>query len=180
MTYFSRALNRSLLEVSRKPFIFLIFSFVQFSGLVMLDPMQPHGLQHTRLHCPSPTPGVYSNSCPLSQWCHPMISSSVVSFSLQSCRASGSFPVGQFFTSGGQSVGQFSISHSNEHSGLISFRMDWFDFLAVQGTLRNLLQQLQFKSISSSVLSFIYGPTLTPYMTTGKTILWLDGPLLAK
>ena len=120
------------------------------------------------------------NSCSSSRWCHPVISSSVVSFSLQSCRASGSFPVGQFFTSGGQSVGQFSISHSNEHSGLISFRMDWFDLLAVQGTLRNLLQQLQFKSISSSVLSFIYGPTLTPYMTTGKTILWLDGPLLAK
>ena len=137
------------------------FISVQFSGSIMLDPMQPHGLQHTRLHCPSPPPGVYSNSCPLSQWCHPMISSSVVSFSLQSCWASGSFPVGQFFTSGGQSVGQFSISHSNEHSGLISFRMDWFDLLAVQGTLRNLLQQLQFKSISSSVLSFIYGPTLT-------------------
>ena len=72
----------------------------------MLDSFRPHGLQHARAPCPSPTPGVYSNSCPLSGWCHPTISSSVIPFSscLQSFPASGSFPMSQFFTSGGQSV----------------------------------------------------------------------------
>ena len=79
----------------------------QFSGSVMSDSLQPHGLQHTRLSCPSPTPGCYANSCPLSQWCHPAISSSVVHFSsrLQSSLASGSFPMSWFFASGGQSIG---------------------------------------------------------------------------
>ena len=73
----------------------------------MSDSLGPHGLQHTRLSCPSPTPGTCSNACPLSQWCHPTISSSVSPFSscLQSFLASGSFPVSQFFTSGGQSTG---------------------------------------------------------------------------
>ena len=82
------------------------FISVQFSFSVMSESLQPHGLQHARLACPSPIPGVYSNLCPLSRRCHPTISSSVVSFSfwLQSCPASGSFPVGQFFTSGGQST----------------------------------------------------------------------------
>ena len=82
------------------------FSSVQFSRLVMSDSLQPHGLQHNRPPCPSPTPGVCSNSCPLSQWCHPTISSSVVPFSshLQSLPASGSFQMSQF-ASGGQSIG---------------------------------------------------------------------------
>ena len=83
------------------------FSSVQFSHSVVSDPLQPHGMQHTRLLYPSPTPRACSNSCPLSWWCHPTISSSVVPFSpcLQSFPASGSFPVSQFFTSGGQSIG---------------------------------------------------------------------------
>ena len=78
------------------------FSSVQFSCSVMSDFLRPHGLQHTRPPCPSPTPGVYSNSCPLSRWCHPTISSSVVPFSSrhQSSPASGSFQMSQFFTSG--------------------------------------------------------------------------------
>ena len=73
----------------------------------MSDSLRPHGLQHARLPCPSPTPGAYSNSCPSSRWCHPIISSSVVPFSsrLQSSPASGSFPMSRFFTSGGQSIG---------------------------------------------------------------------------
>ena len=77
----------------------------QFSSVVS-NSLQPHGLQHARLPCSSPTPGVYSNSCPLSRWCHPTISSSVVPFSsrLQSFPASGSFKMSQFFTSGGQSI----------------------------------------------------------------------------
>ena len=78
----------------------------QFSRSVMSNSLWPHGLQHIRLPCPSPTPRAYSNSCALSQWCHPTISSSVVPFSscLQSFPASGSFPVSQFFASGGQSI----------------------------------------------------------------------------
>ena len=74
----------------------------------MTDSLRPHGLQHVRPPCPSPTPGVYSNSCPLSQWCHPTISSSVIPFSsccLQSFPASESFPMSQFFASGGQNIG---------------------------------------------------------------------------
>ena len=93
--------------------------------------------------CPSPTPRIYSNPCPLSQWCHPAISSSVIPFShLQSFPASGSFQMSQLFASGGQSIGSFnfSISPSNEHPRLISFRMNWLDLLAVQGTLKSLLQ----------------------------------------
>ena len=84
-----------------------IFSSVQFSHSVMSDSLQPPGLQHAWPPCPSPTPGVFSDSCPLSQWCHPTISSSVLSFSsrLQSFPASGSFQMSQFFASGGQSIG---------------------------------------------------------------------------
>src|SRR5574337_634108 len=83
------------------------FSSVQFSCSVVSDSLQPHGLLHTRPPCPSPTPGVYSNSCPLSWCCHPTISSSVIPFSscLQSFPASGSFQMSQFFTLGGQSIG---------------------------------------------------------------------------
>ena len=80
---------------------------VQFSLSVVSNSMRPHGLQHTRPPCPSPPPGVHTNSCPLSQWCHPAISSSVIPFSscLQSFPASGSFQVSQLFASGGQSIG---------------------------------------------------------------------------
>ena len=83
------------------------FSSVQFSRSVVFDSLRPHGLQHARLPCPSPTPRVNPNSCPLSQWCYPTISSSVVPFSScpQSFPPSGSFPMSQFFTSGGQSIG---------------------------------------------------------------------------
>ena len=84
-----------------------LFSSVQLSHSVMSNSLQPHELQHARPRCPSPTPRVYSNSCLLSQWCHPTISSSGVPFSshLQSFPASGSFPKSQFFTSGGQNIG---------------------------------------------------------------------------
>ena len=115
----------------------------QFSYSVMSNSLQPHGLQHARLPCPSPTSGACSNSCPLSRWWHPTISSSVIPFSscLQSFPASGSFPMSQFFTSGGQLhiswSFSFNFSSSNEYSGLISIRMDWLDLLAVQGTLNS-------------------------------------------
>ena len=103
----------------------------------------PHGLQHARPPCSSPTPGAYSNSCPSCWWYHPTISSSVVPFScLQSFPAPGSFPMSQFFASWPK-YWSFSISPSNEYSGLISFRIDWFDLLAVQGTLKSLQRIIQ-------------------------------------
>ena len=128
----------------------------QFSCSVVSDSLQPHGLQHAKLPCSSPTPGACSNSCPSSRWCHPAISSSVALFSscLQSFPASGSFwsesvlcirwPKYWSFS--------FSISSSNEYSGLISFRMDWFHLLAVQGTLKSLLQLHNSKASIFSVL----------------------------
>ena len=120
------------------------FSSVQFSRSVVSDSLWPHESQDARPPCPSPTPRVSSNSCPLSQWCHPATSSSVVPFSScpQSLPASRSFQMSQLFASGGQSIGSFSfsISPSNEQPGLISFRMDWLNLLAVQGTLKSLLQ----------------------------------------
>ena len=87
--------------------LFSLISSVQFSHSVTSDSLWPHGLQHARPPCPSPTLGAYSNSCPLSWWCHRTISSSVIPFSscLQSCPASRSFQMSQFFTSGGQSIG---------------------------------------------------------------------------
>ena len=98
---------------------------VKFSHRVISDSWQPHGLQHARPPCPSPTPGAYSNLCPLSQWCHPTISSSVVPFSscLQSFPASGSFPMSQLFTSDGQSIGV-----SASASVLPMNIQDWFPF----------------------------------------------------
>ena len=129
---------------------FCVLSSVQFSCSVVPDSLWPHRLQHVRLPCPSSTARVYSDSCPLSQWCHPTISSSDVPFSshLQSFPASGSFQMSQLFTSGGQSVGSFSfsISPSNEYSGILSSRMGWLDLLAVQGTLKSLLQHHNSKA----------------------------------
>ena len=111
------------------------FLFFQFSLSVVSYSLRPHEPQHARLPCPSPTPGAYSSSHPLSRWCHPTISSSVVPFSsrLQSFPASGSFPVSQLFASGSQNIGVSAsvISPSSEHPGLISFRMDWLDLFAV-------------------------------------------------
>ena len=96
---------------------------VQFSRSVLSDSLWPHGLQHTRLPCASPTPRACSNSCPSNRWWHPTISSSVISFSscLQSFSASGSFPMSQFFASGGQSIGA-----SAPASGLSMNIQDWF------------------------------------------------------
>ena len=114
--------------------------------------LQPHELQHTRLPCPSLSPGVCSNLCLLSQWCHLTISSSVIPFSScpQSFPASESFPVSQIFCIRGPKYWNFSfsITPSSEYSGLISFRMDWFDLLVVQGTLKGLLQH----NLKASVL----------------------------
>ena len=146
---------------------------VQFSHSVVSDSLWPHGLQHTRLPCLSPTPGAYPNSCPSSRWCHPTISSSVVPFSsrLQSFPASESFQMSQLFASGGQSIGvSASTSILPKHPGLISFRMDWVDLLAVQGTLKSLLQQHSSKASILLCSAFFLVQLSHPYMTTGKTI----------
>ena len=125
----------------------------QFSHSVVSDSLWPHGLQHARPPCPSPTPGAYLDSCPLSRWCHPTISSSVVCFSscLRSFPASGSFPMSQFFASGGQSTGVSSLASvlpAYIQDWLNSFRMDWLALLAVQGTLKSLLQHHSSKASS--------------------------------
>ena len=129
--------------------IFLHLS-VPFSHSVMSNSLQPHGLKHARPPCPSPIPRACSNSCPSSRWCHPTILSSVIPFSscLQSFPASGSSPMTQFFTSGGQSIG-VSVSASVFPMNILDwfpFRIDWFDLLAVQGTLKSLLQHHSSKS----------------------------------
>ena len=104
-------------------FLLVVFSSVHFSCSVMSDTLRPHGLQQARPPCPSPTPEAYSNSCPLSWWCHPTTSSSVIPFSssLQSFPASGFFPMSQFFTSGSQSIGVSALA-----SVLPMNIQDWF------------------------------------------------------
>ena len=148
-----------------------VISSIQFSRSVVSNALQPHGPQHARPPCPSPTPGVYSNSHPLSQWCHPTISSSVIPFflCLQSFSASGSFLMSQFFPSGGQSIGvSASACPSNRYSGLISFRINWFDLLAVQGTLKSLFQHPSSKASILQHSAFFMVQLSHPYMTSGK------------
>ena len=148
---------------------------IHFSSVqsVVSNSLRPYGLQHTRLPCLSPTPGVYSNSWPSSQQCHPTISSSdiLLSYHLQSFPASGSFQMSQFYTSDDQSIGvSASTSVLPMNSGLISFRIDWFDLLAVQGTFKSLLQHHSSKaSIFWRSALFIFQLS-HPYVTTGRTI----------
>ena len=136
----------------------------------MSDSLQSHGLQQARLLCPLFS-WSYSNSCPLSQWWYLFISSSAFPFSsrLQSFLASGSFPMSRFIALGGQST-EFQLQHrpSNEHSGLISFRMDWLDLLVVQGTLKSLLQHHSSKTSILQCSAFFIGKLSHPYMTTDK------------
>ena len=134
----------------------------------MSDSLWPHRLQHARPPCPSPTLGVYPNSCPLSCWCHPTISSSVAPFSS---------PIIVFSNESALHIKwpkywsfSFKISPSNEHSGLISFRMDWLDLLAVQGTIKSLLQHHSSKASILRCSAFFIVQLSHPYMTTGKTI----------
>ena len=137
--------------------------------------LRSHELQHARPPCPSPTPGVHSDSCPSSQWCHPAISSSVIPFSScpQSLPASESFPMSQLFAWVGQSTGvsiSFSIIPSKEIPGLISFRMDWLHLLASHRTLQSLLQHHSSKASILGHSAFFKVQFSHPYMTTGKTI----------
>ena len=143
----------------------------ELSCLVVSDSFWPHGQQHARPPCPSPTTGAGSNSCPSSRWCHPTISSSVVpfSFQLQSFPASGSFPETVLYTRGPNYWSfRFCICPSKEYSGLISFRIDSLDILAVQGTLKSLLQHHSSKTSILRHSAFFTVQLSHPYMTTGK------------
>ena len=147
---------------------------VQFSSVTQsCSTLQSHEPQHARPPCPSPTPVVHPNLCPLSRWCHPIISSSIVPFS--SCPQS--FPAWKVFSNVSALCIRwpkywsfsFSISPSNEHPGLVSFRMDWLDLLAVQGTLKSLLQHHSSKASILWHSAFFIAQLSHPYMTTGKT-----------
>ena len=152
----------------------------------MSNSLQPHGLQHTRFPCPSLSPDVCSNSYSLSWWYHPTISSSVVPFSScpQSFPTSGSLPMNQLCIRWPKYCSaSFSVSPSNEYSGLISFRIDWFDFLAVQETLKSLLQHHSSKASIFWHSAFFIAQLSHPYMTTGKNHSrplcgWKTWPLL--
>ena len=124
---------------------FIMFSSVQFSRSVVSDALRPHGLLLSRPPCPSPTPGVSSKSCPLSRWCHPTISSSVVPFSscLQSFPATGSFQMSQFFTPGGQ-----SIRVSAAASVLPMDIQDWFPWRTTWISLQSKGLSRVFSSIT--------------------------------
>ena len=147
-------------------------SSVQFSCSVMSDSLRPRELQHARPPCPSPTPGVHINPCPSSRWCHPTNSSSVVPFSScpQSFPASGSFQMSVLHMRWPKYWSfSFNISPSSEHPGLISFRMDWLELLAVQGTLKSLLQHHRSEASILRGSAFFLVQLSHLYMTTGKT-----------
>ena len=142
-----------------------------FSHSVMSDSLRPFGLQHARLSCPSLSPGVCSNSCPLSWWCYLAISSSAatISFCLQCSPASRSFPVSQLFASAGQSIGA-SASASVLPVNIQGWFPCWFALFAVQGTLKSLLQHHSLKaSIRWHSAFFMIQPSHL-YMTNGKAI----------
>ena len=139
-------------------------SSVQFSRSVMSNSLWPHRLQHARPPCPSPTPRVYPNSCPLSQWYHPTISSSVVPFSshLQSFPPSGSFQMSQFFTSGGQSIRVSALASVLPMNTKDWSPLEWNGgFPCSSRDSQESSPTPQFNSINISALSFLYGPTLT-------------------
>ena len=139
-----------------------VFSSVQLLSHVRL--FQPHVLQDARPPCPSSTPRAYPNSCPLSWWWHPTISSSVITFSscLQSFPASGSFPMSQFFTSSDQRIGVSASASVLPMNIQNWFPLGWTGWISLQSKgLSESSPAPQFKSINSLVLSFLYSPTLT-------------------
>ena len=155
------------------------FSSVQFSRSVVSNTLRPHESPHARPPCPSPTPGVHSNPCPSSRWYHPT--------RLTLCRpllSSSIFPSIRVFSN--ESVLHIrspkywsfciSVSPSNEYSELISFRIDWFDLLTVQGTLKSLLQHHSSKASILRLSACFMVQLSYPYMTIGKTMFWPYGP----
>ena len=152
---------------------------VQFIHSVVSNTLWPHGLQHARLPCPSSAPRAYSNSCPSSRWCHPTISSSGITFSscLQCFPASVSFPVSQFFTSGGQSIGVSASASVLPMNIQDWFPLGWIGWISLssKGLSRVFFNTTVFLWCSASLIVQLSHP----YMITGKTIV-LHGPLLAK
>ena len=139
----------------------------------MSDSLRPHELQHARPPCPSPTPGVHSNSCPWSWWCYPAISSSVVPFSScpQSFPASGSFPMSQLFAWGGQSTGVSALASFLPRNTQGWSPSEWTGWISLQS--KGLSRVLQYHSSKASSLwrsAFCTVQLSHPYMTTGKTI----------
>ena len=138
--------------------------FVQFSRSVVSDSLRPHEPQHARPPCPSPTPGVHSDSLPSSQWCHPAISSSVVPFSFhpQSFPASGSFQMSQLFTLSGQSIGVSTSTSVPPMNAQDWSPLGWTGWVSLSPRVSQESSPTpQFKSINSIVLSFLHSPTLT-------------------
>ena len=160
------------------PFLSIIVTLLQLSSLqfncsVVFDSLWPYGLQHARLPCPSPTPGVYSNLFPLSQWCHPTISSSVIPFSscLQSFSASGSFPLSHFFASGGQSIGVSASASVLPMNIQDWFPLGWTDWISLLSKGPSRVHQHHSSKTSILQLSVFFIVQLPhPYVTTGKTI----------
>jgi len=146
---------------------------IQFSCSVMSDSLWPHGLEHARLPCPSPTPGAYSNSCPSRRWCHPTISFFVVSFSfhLKSFPESGSFQMSQFFASGGQSIGVSASASVLPMNIQDWFPLEWTGWISLESKgLKSLLQHHSSKASILRCSAFFIVQLSHPYMTTGKTI----------
>ena len=169
-SYTNTHTNTNNFSISREEHIFQGQHFLLFS-LTLWSP----GLQHDRLLSPSLSPRICSNSCPLSWCCYPIISSSIVLFSScpQSFPASGSFPLSQLFTSGGQSIGvsaSTSVLPMNTQDWAPLGWTDWLDLLAVQGTLKSLLQHHSSKASILQSSAFFTVQISHPYMTTGKTI----------
>ena len=131
---------------------------VQFSRSVMSDSLWPHGLHHARLPCPSPTPRACSNSCPLSQWCHPTISSSVIPFSscLQSCPASGSFPMSPFFSSVGQRIGASASASILPMNIQDWFPLGWTGWISLQSKGFSKIKEHQLFGAQLSLWSTSY------------------------
>ena len=137
--------------------------------------------QHIRPPCLSPTPRVCTNSCPLDRWCHPTTSSSTVPFScLQSFPASGSFPMSQLFASGGRSIGASALAQSFQWIFRVDFLFDWLDLLAVQGTLKSLLQHHSSKASILQCSAFFRSNSHIHTWLLEKPYLWLDGLLSAE
>ena len=151
-----------------------VFSSVQFSHSVMSNFLWPHELQHARPPCPSPTPGVHPNPCPLNRWCRPSISSSVVPFSScpQSFPASGSVPMSQLFASGGQSVGVSASTSVLPKNTQDWSPLGWTGWISLQskGLWKSLLQHHSSKASILWHSAFFIVQLSHPYMTTEKTI----------
>ena len=137
---------------------------IQFSRSVMSYSLRPYWLQHARPPCPSPTPGVHPDSCPLSRWCHPTISSSVIPFSScpQSFPASGSLPMSQLLASGGQSIGVSASTSVLPMNTQDWYPLGWTGWISLQSKwLSRVFSNTTVQKHQSSALSFLYSPTLT-------------------